>query len=185
MAWRKTLRSLHRDTGYLVVGLVVAYAVSGIAVDHIEEWNPNRVVTWTELSLGKVTGESAEARVATVVERLDLEPSQIRSHLMASATELRLFLVSGGQITVDVATGLGGMKTVVERPVLRQVNALHLNDLKGAWTWVADAFALALIFLAISGAIMLRGDQGFRGRGKWLVGLGLLVPIVALILGNY
>ena len=52
-------------------------------------------------------------------------------------------------------------------------------------TWIADIFALALIFLAISGAIMLKGGHGFGGRGKWLVGLGALVPIIALIVGDY
>ncbi|MDP6942690.1 MAG: hypothetical protein QF464_00955, partial [Myxococcota bacterium] len=48
-----------------------------------------------------------------------------------------------------------------------------------------DAFALALIFLALSGAIMLKGSQGFAGRGKWLVGIGILIPVVALVVGNY
>jgi len=185
VAWRKTLRSLHRDAGYLVAGLVVAYAVSGIAVDHIDEWNPNRSVTWTELNLGPIAGGDTEAIAGEVVARMDLDPAEVRSHLMASPTSLRLFMTTGSEIKLDPTTGKGGMKVVAERPVLRQVNALHLNDLKGAWTWIADAFALVLIFLAVSGAIMLKGSQGFSGRGKWIVGVGVLIPVVALVVGNY
>ncbi len=185
MAWRKTLRSLHRDIGYLVMGLVIAYAVSGIAVDHTEDWNPNRSVSWTELALGPIAGQDSDAIVAEVVSRLDLNPTEVRSHLMQGPTALRVFLTTGNEIKLDPTTGIGGMKVVEDRPVLREVNALHLNDLKGVWTWIADAFALALIFLALSGAIMLKGSQGFGGRGKWLVGIGLLIPIVALVVGNY
>jgi uncharacterized protein len=61
--------------------------------------------------------------------------------------------------------------------VLFQVNALHLNQLKGLWTYVADAFAIALMVLATTGMTMMKGDQGLLGRGKWFVGAGLLIPI--------
>ncbi len=185
MAWRKTLRSLHRDTGYLVAGLTIAYAISGIAVDHTESWNPNRSVSWSELDLGPVQGADGDAIVASVVSRLTLDPAQVRSHLMQTPTSLRVFMKDGGEITLDPTTGKGGMKTVEDRPVLREVNALHLNDLKGFWTWIADAFAVALIFLALSGLVMLKGSKGFGGRGKWLVGIGVLIPIIALWVGNY
>ena len=105
--------------------------------------------------------------------------------MMQGPTTLQVFMSTGSEIKIDPATGKGRRKVVADRPVLREVNALHLNDLKGAWTWIADIFALSLIFLAISGAIMLKGSQGFSGRGKWLVGIGVLIPVVALMVGNY
>jgi hypothetical protein len=58
---------------------------------------------------------------------------------------------------------------------------LHLNNLKGIWTWVADVFALALMILALTGMTMMKGDRGITGRGKYFVGAGLLVPISFLI----
>ena len=39
--WRPLLRSLHRDAGYLAVGFTVIYALSGLAVNHIADWDPN------------------------------------------------------------------------------------------------------------------------------------------------
>ena len=39
--WRYWNNVLHRDLGYLVVALTIIYAVSGIAVNHVHDWNPN------------------------------------------------------------------------------------------------------------------------------------------------
>ena len=41
LRWRPWLRALHRDIGYLAVGLTVVYALSGLAVNHIGDWDPN------------------------------------------------------------------------------------------------------------------------------------------------
>ena len=41
--WRTQLRALHRDLGFLAVGLTLIYATSGIAVNHINDWNPSFV----------------------------------------------------------------------------------------------------------------------------------------------
>ena len=39
--WRAWLRAIHRDLGYLAVGFTVIYALSGIAMNHIDDWDPN------------------------------------------------------------------------------------------------------------------------------------------------
>ncbi len=44
MKWRRTIRVIHRDTGYVAAVLTTIYAISGIAVNHIDDWNPNYVV---------------------------------------------------------------------------------------------------------------------------------------------
>ena len=38
---RTWLRALHRDAGYVAVGLTLVYALSGLAVNHIADWDPN------------------------------------------------------------------------------------------------------------------------------------------------
>ena len=53
----------------------------------------------------------------------------------------------------------------------------HLNNLKGVWTYVADVFAVALVFLAITGMTMMKGSRGLAGRGKWFVLAGLAIPV--------
>ena len=44
MKWRKWNNIIHRDLGYLCVGLTIIYAVSGVAVNHVQDWNPNYVI---------------------------------------------------------------------------------------------------------------------------------------------
>ena len=39
--WRRWNNILHRDIGYLAVGLTVVYAISGVAVNHRADWNPS------------------------------------------------------------------------------------------------------------------------------------------------
>ena len=48
MKWRKWNNIIHRDLGYLCVGLTIIYSISGIAVNHVDEWNPNYNIIKTE-----------------------------------------------------------------------------------------------------------------------------------------
>src|SRR5215217_3476831 len=38
---RPWVRAIHRDAGYFAVGLTVIYALSGLAVNHIADWDPS------------------------------------------------------------------------------------------------------------------------------------------------
>lgn len=183
--WRRTFRSLHRDLGYLTAGLTVLYAISGVAVNHVEDWNPNRTITVADIAVGPLAAGTPEALGAEVVGRLDLDPADVRSQLSEGPTKLRVFFKSGSELTVDPTTGQGRLKLIEDRPLLREANALHLNDLKGWWTWIADAYAVILAFLALSGLVILKGATGLAGRGKWLFGAGLLVPVIALAVSTY
>ena len=41
---------------------------------------------------------------------------------------------------------------------------------------------MILGFLAISGLFVLKGKNGLSGRGKWLTGIGVAIPLLALAL---
>ena len=43
---------------------------------------------------------------------------------------------------------------------------------------MADAFALLLITLVLTGIFMMKGKRGIAGRGKWFLASGLAVPLV-------
>ena len=178
--WRKWFRVLHRDVGYVAVALIIAYGVSGLAVNHIEDWNPSYTFAERGFDIGPLpTGEPA-AMADAVIARLHLDRASVRGHFLETARELRVFLTDGQEARLDVTTGKGKLKLVARRPVLFQLNALHLNNLKGAWTWIADGFAVALMLLALTGMFMMKGKSGLAGRGKWFVLAGLAVPAVAI-----
>lgn len=178
MSWRQRIRALHRDIGYAAAGLTIAYAISGLAVNHIEDWNPSYTFHEEPVAIGPLPAGGPDLMEARVVEALALDPGEVRGRFLETETLFRVFLTEGQEVRVDSRTGQGVMKRVETRPVLYEVNALHLNNLKGIWTWVADLFALALLTLAVTGLLLHRGRLGLSGRGKWFVGAGLVVPAI-------
>lgn len=181
MRWRKVFRAVHRDLGYVAVALTIAYALSGLAVNHIDDWNPNYRFSERAVDIGPLPAVSPAELEKIVVEKLALDPAAVRGHHLETATEFRVFLPDGQEARIDTRTGQGTVKTITTRAVLFEVNSLHLNNLKGIWTYVADLFAIALMVLAITGMTMMKGDRGLAGRGKWFVGAGLLIPISFVI----
>lgn len=176
--WRKLFRTLHRDIGYVVAALTLAYAISGIAVNHIEDWNPNYTFENTQIDVGGFPVGDYQAMQDHVVAALHLDPKAVKGHFMETETQFRVFLRNTEEVSVDITTGKGLFKQVKTRAVLYEINALHLNSIKGIWTWVADIFALMLIILVFTGVFMMKGKRGITGRGKWFVGAGLAIPIV-------
>lgn len=177
MKWRKLFRAIHRDTGYIVAAITILYVISGIAVNHIADWNPNYTFKERSVDIGPLPKGDYQAMQAYVVERLSIDPDVVKGHFMENDTEFRVFLPEGQEVRVDVNTGRGKYKAIATRPVLYEANSLHLNTQKGIWTWIADLFAIALFVLVITGIFMMKGKRGIAGRGKWLVAAGFLVPI--------
>jgi len=206
MSWRRLVHALHRDLGFLALGMTVVYAVSGIAVNHRRQWDPNRRVEVRELEAGR-PGELLETLPADRRELLDRDVrtlSQDEERALVSALakrlgrgaprnafwrgpdQLSLYFGEGERDVVEYrpSTGLALQRTVRDRFLLRELNFLHRNEGDGGWTYVADAFALVLLFLAVSGVVMARGKPAVLWRGRALLLLGLLVPVIAGLLAR-
>lgn len=181
--WRKWNTILHRDIGYIVVGLTIVYGVSGIAVNHTADWNPNYAVERQGLEIGPLDGETRDDLVAQARERLNLA-DEPRNVFRRDPETLQLFY-ERKTYTIDVPTGTVVVETVRPRQVLFEFNQLHLNAPKRVWTYVADAFALALIIVAVTGMFVLKGKNGITGRGAWLVTLGVIIPVGFWLLHLY
>lgn len=175
--WRRLNAVVHRDLGYLACALTILYAVSGVAVNHVADWNPSYSTRAEQVSVGALEGLDLDAIEARVVSTLGLDPLQVKGRHLPSPGRFVLFLPEGGEVRLDMKTGLGTWQRVKRRPVLFESNVLHLNHLKGAWTYVADIFSVALILLAVTGLFILKGPAGLAGRGKWLAGAGTLLPL--------
>lgn len=176
--WRRVFRIVHRDAGYLVFTLTVLYAVSGVAVNHVGDWNPNYGTTESAVGAGPLEGLDLQAMEQRVVAAAGLAADEVRGHHRPAPETFIVFLPDGGEVRVDVASGEGRMKRIRRRPILFESNVLHLNHVKGVWTWVADAYAVTLFLLALTGIVLLKGAQGLAGRGKWFVLGGTLLPAV-------
>ncbi|HID37951.1 MAG TPA: hypothetical protein EYP36_00355 [Calditrichaeota bacterium] len=181
--WRKWNNILHRDIGYLTVGLTVIFAVSGIAVNHVEDWNPNYHIEKRKIAIDPVYQGDDQAIIAEVLRYLAIE-EQPQGYFKADPQTLQIFL-KNKKIEINPTTGQGEIEEIRERFILHDFNYLHLNHAKKAWTYFSDLYAIALFFLAISGMFVLKGRKGLSGRGKWLVGIGVVIPVLFLVYYKY
>lgn len=183
MNWRKWNNILHRDIGYLCVGLTIIFAISGIAVNHIEDWNPNYKIEKIEFKINPIPITSADEMVSDVVRQLKII-DKVESWFRSSPENLKIFF-SNQIIEVNAVTGLGVYEYISERVLLYDMNFLHLNHAKKSWTYFSDLYAIALIFLSISGLFVIKGKKGIKGRGAWLTAIGLIFPILFLLMYKY
>lgn len=176
LPWRRWNAATHRDLGYLSVALTLVYAISGIAVNHIHQWNPNYAKTKQVLQIRPLPKDDPTERLVQAAQA-ELKPSgTFKSAFQPDDDTLQLFYKEA-TYAVDLPTGKVLVEATRPRPVLFALNQLHLNSPKRLWTWIADLYALALIVLAVTGAFIIKGRKGITGRGAWLVGLGTAIPV--------
>ncbi len=176
--WRPWLRALHRDLGYLAVGLTFVYALSGLAVNHIADWDPNFTNFEREFVLEGPLPDDEQQAAAIVMSAAGIEETPLDVYSPADG-ELEITLETS---TLFVATKTGKVyeEGQEERFALRAANWLHLNRGKKAWTYFADGYAGALLLLAVSGMFMIPGRKGLMGRGAVLVIAGIAIPLAYL-----
>jgi hypothetical protein len=109
------------------------------------------------------------------MERLKLTAPP-RSSFRPDPNTVQLFY-RGTTYHVDLPTGKVIVEATQPRPVLYEMNQLHLNQPKRAWTYIADLYAVALILLAVTGLFVIKGRLGITGRGGWLTAAGTLIPV--------
>jgi hypothetical protein len=176
LPWRRWNAAIHRDVGYLSVALTLAYALSGLAVNHIASWNPNYVKTREVRRIAPMDpAEPAGSLIQKAQAQLRPE-GRFKNAFQPDDDTLQLFY-DRATYAVDLPTGQVLVDATRPRPVLHALNQLHLNAPKRLWTAIADLYAVALIVLALSGLFILRGPKGALGRGLWFVGAGLAVPL--------
>ena len=172
--WRKWNNILHRDIGYLTVAMTMIYGISGLAVNHMADWNPNYKIEKEILRISPLEATEKDAMVTEALSKLNIAEEPANSFRPDPET-LQLFF-DKKTFSVDVPTGNVLVEHTKPRRVLFEMNQLHVNAPKRLWTFIADLFAVSLILMAVTGMFMLKGVTGITGRGKWLVGTGVLVP---------
>jgi uncharacterized protein len=179
--WRPWLRAIHRDIGYIAVGFTVIYALSGIAMNHIDDWDPNFHATETTRTIQPIPDELGDAeatqRIAAAVGL-----SGALSDVYRAGDEVRLTYADGSKVTAigDTVT----IQTRRDRFFFRVADWLHATRGKQGWKYIADAYAVLLLYLAISGVFMIKGRLGLRWRGAVLISLGLAGPIGYIVLSG-
>src|SRR5687767_10502340 len=178
--WRAWLRAIHRDVGYLAVGFTIIYAISGIAMNHVDDWNYNYNASERTLTIAPVPDDATDEQAAKLVA--DAAGKSKADDVFRAGDEVRLEYSDGTKVTA-----IGAEVTVQEvksRFFFRAATWLHAAKGKKGWKYIADGFAVLLVYLAISGLFMIKGRLGLRWRGMILVAVGLSVPVLYLYLSG-
>jgi hypothetical protein len=174
--WRKWNRILHRDLGYFFFAVTLIYALSGIALNHLADWNPSYQVSRDEVIwTGNQSADTIDKQVVLNFLQEYEQANNYKKHYFPAENWLKIFLQSGS-VEINLSTGKGFIEILERRPLFYEVNYLHYNP-KRLWTWFSDIYCVALIIIAITGLFVLKGKKGITGRGAWLTSIGLLVPL--------
>lgn len=180
MNTRHVFRVTHRDMGFAVSGLVLIYCLSGLALNHINEWNPDFILEKRTVPLPPLPDH--EELTASDIAALNAAVGETRCKLYdsPSAGKVKLYY-ENATLLADLKRNTGQYEKIQRRPLFYHMNLLHRNTLD-AWRWLADLFAIVLILITVTGLFMQGGKQGLTGRGKWYLLAGCVPPAVALIL---
>ena len=179
--FRKWNRIIHRDFGYFFFGMTLIYCISGIALNHKKDWNPNYVITTKEFNIGNktvkadVSDEWVKAMLRKYTDEL-----KFRKFYFRGENELKIF-IQNGSVSIDLKSGNGWLEKLYRRPLLFELNFLHYNPGRW-WIWFSDIFCVSMILIAISGLfIIAKSKNSLSRRGVWFIIAGLVIPVLALI----
>jgi len=177
---RRWARLLHRDLGFFFVGASLIYGFSGIALNHLKDWNPNYSVVYYEKEILQdfTIKDSSDVFVLQLLKSIELEQN-FKTYAYLPNGRLKIYLAGGSSVTVNIAERLAQIELLQKRWFFYHVNFLHYNP-HVWWKWFSDIFAGALIFFALSALVMVRGQKGVIGRGGIYVALGILIPLALL-----
>ena len=179
---RKWSRILHRDFGFFFIGTTLIYAISGIALNHMSDWNPNYFVEIKKFhtSINLHNSDTVKKQILNFLDEIDTKKNY-KQHYYPSQNTLKIFLKGGSSVVVNTTTGNATAEYLKRRPLIFEANYLHYNPNR-IWTWFSDIFAGALILFAITSLFMNKGKNGIMSiRGIYTI-LGILIPILFLII---
>lgn len=155
--------------------MTLVFAISGITLNHINDWNSNYSVSQKSYELAAIANHiETENFELWVLQEIDLQ-SKIKARFWQDANTYKLF-TENGTVIINIVDNTVLVEQVIPRPLLRSLNFLHLNEAKQAWVYFSDLYALMLIFLSISALFMVKGKKSGLGKRSWLVVLGLVTP---------
>jgi hypothetical protein len=172
-------RELHRDLGYFFLGLIITFAFSGILMNHRDSFHAEKYIVETKKIEIKITSNkdiSEEDAIAIGVE-LGIE-DKFRRHRVKK-DELSISYEKF-DVEIDLLTGKGEIISFIKTPIVSQMMKLHKNT-SNWWIYFSDIFGISLIFIAVTGTLMVKhGKHTFKRRGWKLAAAGLLFPLLFL-----
>jgi hypothetical protein len=162
----RTMRALHRDAGFLVIGFVIIYALSGIILIY-RDTNFMKKEVVMERKLPPNLPD----------EQLGMQVRMPGFKVEKTAGEWVYF--SGG--SYNRSTGMATMTMKQVRFPFNKLIELHKIMSSKGIHWFTVVFGTVLIFMAISSLWMFKPGTKLFGRGLLLAGIGIIITIILLL----
>jgi uncharacterized protein len=177
-----TARNTHRDIAYFYLGLIIAFSISGIFLNHRRDWNPRRYTySSNEVRVPIVTHADSVVNDAYIEQFTKAQ--NIKDNLRRFTIEENKLRISYEKhdVQIDLTTGIGKIEEYKTTPVLGQMTQLHI-DTSNWWIYYSDFFGIAMLTIAITGMFIQKGENSFWKRGWKLALIGIIFPLVFLFL---
>jgi hypothetical protein len=160
-----TMRKLHRDFGFFIVGIVTVYALSGI------------VLIYRDTDFLKKE-KKIEKQLPPGTDPAELGRMLFIRDLKVEKTEGEIVYFREG--TYNIATGMAVYSTKELPGILKKMSDMHKVQSEKLTHWYTILFSLLLLFMAVSSFWMFKtGTSSFR-RGVYIALAGIVVTLVIL-----
>jgi hypothetical protein len=174
---RQVCRAWHRDLGYFLIGACIIYGLSGMALS-LRRYNVNFLCVKESFTTTLPPALSAEA-LPTEWRNSEDDLPGLRE--VKPATQGYELVLRSGTAHYNTQTGSVTGSFYTPTKFLTLLHRLHFNR-EGTFKIMGILFGFALLFLAVSGAIIVAGKKSFMRRGLWFMLGGIaLVVLLALI----
>ncbi len=181
--FRKWSRIIHRDLSFFFSGMLIIYAISGIAMNHLKTYNPNFSIELKEYVVDQIVVPQHEITKEYVIQHFLVpinEEDNYTKHYFPKPKVMKVFLKGGSNLMVNIENQEAIYESVKPRYIMSAMARLHYNPGKW-WTTFADVFAVGIIVIILSGLVMVKGRRGLLGIGGLELFVGMLIPIVFLL----
>lgn len=177
---RVWFRNIHRDLSFFFSGMILIYAISGLVMNHRDSINPHYSVSVEHRTVENLPARASFTKdaVLALMEEMGVEESYTK-HYFPKPNRLKVFLKGGSALEADIVTGEVVYESLKRRPLISAMTTLHYNPGRW-WTWFADAFAVSLLVITVTGIFMIKGKKGIWGRGGVELLLGILLPVLLM-----
>ncbi|HNW51443.1 MAG TPA: hypothetical protein PKH79_10195, partial [Prolixibacteraceae bacterium] len=161
------MRSLHRDLGFLAIGLTIIYALSGI------------ILIYRDTDFLKKE-RNIEQHLSPNLTESDLGMALHMRNFQVLSADGETISFSNG--TYNKVTGLATYSQKALPQFLEQFNKLHKTSSRNIVHWFPVIYGVLLLFLAISSFWMYKPKSKMFRRGLIFAGSGIVLAIVVLFL---
>jgi hypothetical protein len=162
-----TMRSLHRDIGFFVIGLIVIYSLSGVVLIYRD----TNFLKHEKLVEKKLSPNMELSELGKVLHMRDFQVLK---------TDGAIVYFQNG--TYDKETGVVKYSTKELPAWISKFNALHQASSRSLVHWFTTVLGVLLLFLAISSFWMFKPKTKLFRRGIYFAVSGIIAAIILLLL---